>query len=55
MLVVITDRENAYVEETPASERRGSNSGYAEARESVKTIKCGNLELVESAEQVVFC
>ncbi|XGW18954.1 hypothetical protein V3C99_003058 [Haemonchus contortus] len=34
------------------SDRRGSTSGCVESREAVKTIKCGNLELVESAEQM---
>ncbi|EYC22173.1 hypothetical protein Y032_0017g3193 [Ancylostoma ceylanicum] len=38
--------------DTPCDRReRLESSGSVEVRESVKTIKCGNLELVESAEQ----
>ncbi|KIH57778.1 PH domain protein [Ancylostoma duodenale] len=39
--------------DTPCDRReRLESSGSVEVRESVKTIKCGNLELVESAEQI---
>ncbi|EPB70841.1 hypothetical protein ANCCEY_10079 [Ancylostoma ceylanicum] len=41
--------------DTPCDRReRLESSGSVEVRESVKTIKCGNLELVESAEQPFF-
>ncbi|KAJ1365455.1 hypothetical protein KIN20_025760 [Parelaphostrongylus tenuis] len=33
-------------------DRRGSSSGHTETRESVRTIRCGNLEFIECAEQI---
>ncbi|KAE9414542.1 hypothetical protein Angca_007671 [Angiostrongylus cantonensis] len=33
-------------------DRRGSSSGHTETRESVRTIKCGNMEFIECVEQI---
>ncbi|WKY00708.1 hypothetical protein Q1695_015050 [Nippostrongylus brasiliensis] len=44
------DKEQSVIYDIP-HDRRSSSGGYAESRESVRTIKCGNLELVESADQ----
>ncbi|WKY00706.1 hypothetical protein Q1695_015050 [Nippostrongylus brasiliensis] len=45
------DKEQSVIYDIP-HDRRSSSGGYAESRESVRTIKCGNLELVESADQI---
>uniref|UniRef100_A0A158PAW8 Rho GTPase-activating protein 12 n=1 Tax=Angiostrongylus cantonensis TaxID=6313 RepID=A0A158PAW8_ANGCA len=45
-------RTPAQVQVYVSCDRRGSSSGHTETRESVRTIKCGNMEFIECVEQI---